>query len=203
MIIARTLFFYLFLFLQYSIASTTNGTEIIYKQQTASDIQSEIQMENRFRELNAPLLRIYNEGLEYLSSKDIDNPKIKMQVADIKGRRLNEFEENIELEQLLYDSANNLINTISKEFSDEKLREYYSEEFLNNIKLKPVLIDNEKLANLLKYADENIGDGEQLSIRKAYKENLPYIENQDFSDKDVSKLSFDGVPIWNSNLKSQ
>ena len=61
-----------------------------------------------------------------------------MQVADIKGRRLNEFEG--ELEQLLYDSANNLINTISKEFGDEKLQEYYSEEFLNNIKLKPVLM---------------------------------------------------------------
>jgi uncharacterized protein YjbI with pentapeptide repeats len=201
MIIVRSLFISLFLLSQYSIASSTNGTEVIYKQQTASDIQSNIQMENRFRELNAPLLGIYNEGLAYFSSKDIDNPKIKMQVEDIKGRRLNEFEENIELEQLLYDSANNLINTISKEFGDKKLLEYYSEEFLKNIKLKPILIDNEKLENLLKYADENIGEGEQLSIRKAYKEKLPYIENQDFSAKDLSTLSFDGVPIWASKFE--
>ncbi len=194
------IFALIFLFKSIAYANSDVGSEVIYKQQTVSDIQEAIQLENRFKELNTPLLRIYEEGLAYLKAKDISNTKIKMQVQEINNQNLSAFEENMALEQLLYDSANNLINTISREFGEKKLSEFYSAEFLQNIKLKPVLIDEEKLTALLKYAKENIGETEQLSVKKAYKEYLPYLDSQDFSSKDLSKLSFDGVPIWSSKF---
>ena len=195
------LLFFILGWVDTSLSQTVSGTEVIYKHKSADDIAKNIELESRFNQLNTPLKKIYKQGLQYLKSNQIEDEYINEQVQQILLDNKDEVGVTLSLEQLLYKSANNIIDLITVEYGEEKLLEHYPEEFLQNIKKPPIFLNRKKLKTLIKYADENLAKGKQLSIKQSYKDSTPIIVDEDLSSLDLSQISLVDIPIWNGKFE--
>ncbi|MBL6785783.1 MAG: pentapeptide repeat-containing protein, partial [Rickettsiales bacterium] len=180
--------------------NNSDESKVVFTKTRAGEIASNIQVQSRFNELNQPLKRIYEEGVKYLKSDDIKNSKIKLLSEQVYKDNTNPISRDLAYEVLLYEIGHNIINTINKEYGDDALKKYYPKEFLNNISRIPVFLTKQNIDSLIEYASKNVKEGERVSVREAYKDKLPIIEDLDLSGVDLSQLSLDDVPIWNSDF---
>ena len=130
---------------------------------------------------------------EFIKTGEIDNEQVKSKVAEIINGEADEQQVNLALEIIMYDYAGGLIDQITSEFGEEKLLEFYPEDFLAKIVKPPVILGREQIETIVEYAKKNLQPGKQLSLMGSFKTKAPIIESADLSGIDFSIISLKDV----------
>ena len=154
-----------------------------------------------FNEINYPILKLYEEGVEYLyTDMLIDEELIKLK--SLIHPELDADMKEIAFEAIFAKFINKRVGYLKERFGIEQLNNFYSSEFLEFAETHHIFLNRKMIEKIINYAKQTLKENQRMTLKNSFKGKKPIIQNQDLSNLDFSLLNIADIPIWNSKLNN-